>query len=94
MIRTAAATLTEPSEPEMLTLAQELGRAIQRKRGERCITQLTLTERTGIAQADISRLEHGMGNPSVRTLMRIAEGLHCRLRFEFVDADAEGDGPW
>ena len=92
MTRTTTATLTEPAEPE--TLAVQLGNAIKRERRERRITQQTLAERTGIAQADISRLEHGMGNPSARTLMRIAEGLHCRLRFEFVDADAEGDGPW
>ena len=30
---------------------------------------------TGIAQADINRFENGTGNPSLRSLKRLAEGL-------------------
>ena len=39
---------------------------------------------TGITQADISRFENGTGNPSLRTLKRLAEGLGMSLKVEFV----------
>lgn len=47
------------------------------------MTQKELSERTGISQSDISRYEHGNGNPSVRTLRRIAAGLGRSLKIEF-----------
>ena len=48
------------------------------------ITQKQLSERTGIAQADISRIENGNANPSLQTLVRLAEGLGAKLKIEFV----------
>ena len=48
------------------------------------ITQKELAERTGIAQSDISKLENGNGNPSVRTLQRLAKAMDMSLRIEFV----------
>ena len=47
------------------------------------LTQKQLAERTGIAQADISRLERGTGNPSLKTLHRLAEGMSMRLKIDF-----------
>ena len=48
------------------------------------MTQKDLSEKTGIAQPDISKIERGMGNPSIKTLIRIAEGLGMDLHIEFV----------
>ncbi len=48
------------------------------------MTQKELAERTGIAQADISKLENGNANPSLRTLQRLADGMGMRLKLEFV----------
>ena len=48
------------------------------------ITQKELAERTGVNQADISKLENGNGNPSLRTLQRLAAGLGKTLKIEFV----------
>ncbi len=48
------------------------------------LTQKELSEKTGIAQSDISKLENGSGNPSLRTLKRLAEGMGKTLRIEFV----------
>ncbi len=48
------------------------------------ITQKQLAERTGINQADISRLENGNANPSIRTLKKLADGLNMRLKIEFI----------
>jgi len=47
------------------------------------LTQKQLAEKTGIAQADISKLESGNANPSLRTLQRIAEGMGMRVKIEF-----------
>ena len=50
------------------------------------LTQKRLAQRTGIAQADISKLENGNANPSLRTLCRLAAGMGARLKIEFVSA--------
>ena len=49
------------------------------------LTQKDLSERSGIAQSDISKLENGNGNPSLRTLQRLAEGMGMKLKIEFVN---------
>lgn len=48
------------------------------------LTQKQLAERTGIAQADISKLESGNANPSLRTLERLAAGMGKRVEVRFV----------
>ena len=53
-------------------------------RKERGMTQKELAEITGISQADISRLERGTGNPSLKTLQRVAQALQMALKIEFV----------
>lgn len=50
------------------------------------LTQKELSVRTGIAQSDISKYENGNGNPSLRTLQRIAKALGKRVRLAFEDA--------
>lgn len=53
-------------------------------RNEKAITQKQLADITGIPQADISRLENGNANPSLKTLQRLADGMGMRLKLEFV----------
>lgn len=48
------------------------------------LTQKELSARSGIAQSDISKLENGTANPSVRTLQRLAEAMGKKLKIEFV----------
>lgn len=50
-------------------------------REHRGLTQEDLAERTGIDQADISRIERGSANPTERTLARIGDALGVELRF-------------
>ena len=38
----------------------------------------------GIAQGDISKLENGNANPSIKTLQRLAAALGKTLKIEFV----------
>lgn len=47
-------------------------------------TQKELSARSGIDQADISRIENGTANPTLDTLERLAEGLGMRLVLQFV----------
>ena len=51
------------------------------------LTQSELSKITGIAQGDISKLERGNGNPSIKTLKRLAAGMGKTLKIEFVDAE-------
>lgn len=47
------------------------------------LTQKELAERTGINQADISKLENGTANPSIRTLQRLADGMGMKMKLVF-----------
>ncbi len=69
----------EAIQPEM-----DVIRAIVDARTSQNITQKELAERTGINQADISKLENGTRNPSVNLLKRLAEGMGMTLKIEFV----------
>jgi len=48
------------------------------------LTQKQLSERAGIVQGDISRLENGNANPSLRTLKRLASAMDMNLKLEFT----------
>lgn len=48
------------------------------------ITQKELSERTGITQADISRIEKGIRNPSLEMVKRLCRGLGMRLKVEYI----------
>ena len=48
------------------------------------LTQKELSERTGITQADISRIENGTRNPSLEMVKRLARGLGMQLKLEIV----------
>ena len=69
----------EAIQPDM-----DVIRAIVDARTSQNLTQKELAERTGINQADISKLENGTRNPSVNLLKRLAEGMDMALRIEFV----------
>ena len=48
------------------------------------LTQKQLAERSGLHQADISKLENGNANPSLRTLQRLAAGMNMQHKIEFL----------
>ncbi|MFA5623797.1 MAG: helix-turn-helix transcriptional regulator [Bradymonadales bacterium] len=47
-------------------------------------SQQELSRRTGITQADISKIECGNANPSFRTLKRLAAGMGMKCHITFV----------
>lgn len=69
----------EKIQPEM-----DVIRALVDARISQNLTQKQLAERTGINQADISKLENGTRNPSLNLLKRLAEGMDMVLKIEFV----------
>ena len=50
------------------------------------LTQKQLSEKTGITQPDISKLENGNANPSIHTLKRLANAMGMKLKVEFIPA--------
>lgn len=58
-------------------------------RANQNITQKELSLKTGIPQADISRIENGTRNPSLSTLKKLAQGLGMQLRLEFIPDSAK-----
>ena len=48
------------------------------------MTQKELSERTGIAQSDISKLENGNSNPTINLLQRLAEGMGMTIKLQFI----------
>ena len=58
-------------------------------RKQQNLTQKELSERTGITQADISRIENGTRNPSLEMLKRLAKGMGMRLKLEYISEQSE-----
>ena len=69
----------EDIQPEMAVI-----RAIIDARMARNMTQKELSERTGIAQTEISKLENGTRNPSIKLLQRLADGMGMVLNVSFI----------
>ncbi len=53
-------------------------------REELSLSQQGLADLTGIDRSDISRIENGNANPSLKTMKRIASGLGKRLEIRII----------
>ena len=78
----------EAIEPEYIIM-----KAIIEARTSQGLTQKELSLRSGIAQGDISKIENGNANPSIKTLQRLATAMGKSLRIEFIDADTKDYRP-
>lgn len=65
-------------------ILDEMGYTLTLARENAEITQKELAKKTGINQANISKIERGMANPSLATLKRLAAGMGMQLKIEFV----------
>ncbi len=65
-------------------LADMVAESLTSARNSVGMTQSCLAEETGIYQADISKIERGLANPSLLTLQRLADGMGMEIRIEFV----------
>ena len=71
-------------QPEM-----DIIRAMADARISQNLTQKELAERTGINQADISKLENGTRNPSLKLLKRLADGMGMDLKLVFTPKEPQ-----
>lgn len=70
-------------QPEMDVIRAMIDACIEQN-----LTQKELAKHTGIDQADISELENGTRNPSLKLLKRLARGMGMQLKIEFVPMQA------
>lgn len=61
--------------------AYEFGQVIYGARKARGLRQADLADLSGIAQADISRIERGQIAPTTPTLLKLAEALGAQIQF-------------
>lgn len=66
-------------EPE-----REILKTIARLRYEQNMTQEELSERCGIKQGELSKIENGKANPTLETLQKLAKGMGMKLELRFV----------
>lgn len=64
---------------ETVSAGLDLGAGLAVLRTEAGLTQIELSERSGIAQADISRIERGIGNPTAGTLNRLGDAVGAEV---------------
>jgi len=71
-------------EYEELNPEYEVIKAVLAARKSIDMTQKELAEVSGVAQSDISKLENGNSNPTIKMLQRLASGMNMHLKVEFV----------
>lgn len=71
-------------EYEAIQSEMDIINALVDARNSLNLTQKELAERTGINQADISKIENGTRNPSLNLLKRLADGMGMVLKIEFI----------
>lgn len=71
-------------EWDSLETEYQIMREMMKARIEAGMTQKQLSERTGINQSNLSRIENGSANPSVATLEKIASALGKKVSISFI----------
>lgn len=61
------------------TINQKIGSALIKARDEKNITQTELAKLSHINQADISKLEKGLGNPTLSKISKLLNALDCDI---------------
>ena len=72
------------AEHDSLQPEYDIIQAMIDARVQQNMTQKDLSAKTGITQADISRIENGTRNPSLSMVKKLAQGLGMQLKLEFV----------
>ena len=61
-----------------------VGYIIKEKRLEQNLSQEDLANKIGIDQSDLSKIEKGLSNPSIKMINRIAKGLNSKLSISLL----------
>ena len=70
---------------------QQIANMVKRLRAYAQLSQRDLSKLTGISQADISKLERGIGNPSINTIARIMSATGTSLSFDYKIDELDSD---
>lgn len=70
-------------------ISKDISELLLSTRKEMGLSQHQLSERTGIPQANISKIENGHYIPSLLILKRLADGLGRRLVVDFIDVESQ-----
>ena len=79
--------IEEPPAFADYDIESELRELIVTTRTQLGITQKQLADKSGVSQANISKIENGSYRPSIPILKRIADGLGKRIVIEFTDRE-------
>lgn len=60
---------------------ERIGRRIAETRKEKGLSQMQLSELTGITSKNIANIEAGKYNTEIDTLAKIAKALNCKIDF-------------
>ena len=71
-------------EYDALQPEYDIIQAMIEARVQQNMTQKELSSKTGITQADISRIENGTRNPSLSMVKKLARGLGMQLKLKFI----------
>jgi len=75
------------AELDAFRLHFSLARQLAERRRAQHLTQKQLAERSGIDQAEVSRIERGQGNPTTTTLGALTHALDVDVRLVPAEAD-------
>ncbi len=82
-------TELEPVPPMEYDIAKDIGELLASSRRELGLSQKQLSERTGISQANISKIENGRYLPGILILKKLSDALGRRLVIDFVNLEAD-----
>lgn len=68
---------------EIGTIMDSFAKGMLQARKERRMTQKELADKSGIYQADVSKMERGLSNPSLSTIQRVADALGVDVQINF-----------
>lgn len=88
---TAVMTTLFTDETDAPDTGYDIIQELVRARKNLKLTQKDLSARTGVTQADISRIESGTRNPSLRLVRRLAKGVGMELKLVPADGTQAAD---
>lgn len=75
----ASVHFDDTNSQKNIAVEEMLAKTIIENRNQAGLTQNELSKLTGIPQANISKIENCIGNPSLKILKRIAKSLNKKL---------------
>jgi len=76
----------------MKSLLKSVGRRVRSAREELGLTQEELSERAGLHVSYVGQIERGLREPSLKSLLAVAEGLNLQIADLLSEAGEKEDG--